>query len=101
MRRPWKDQPRQRLDRAAPDDERAYTGAHAGEGLQGEDDAAADARAARERMLIGSSIKVASIVEWDGAKIGDGRPGGIAKALLARLEEDMRTGRDRLTDVPY
>ena len=52
-------------------------------------------------MLIGSSIKVASIVEWDGAKIGDGRPGGIAKALLARLEEDMRTGRDRLTDVPY
>ncbi len=62
---------------------------------------AADARAAREMMLIGSSIKVASIVEWDGAKIGDGRPGGIAKALLARLEEDMRTGRDRLTDVPY
>ena len=46
---------------------------------------AADARAAREMMLIGSSIKVASIVEWDGAKIGDGRPGGNAKALLPRL----------------
>jgi len=62
---------------------------------------AGDARAAREMMLIGSSIKVASIVEWDGAKIGDGRPGGIARALLALLEEDMRSGRDRLIDVPY
>ncbi len=61
----------------------------------------AQARAAREMLLIGSSIKVASIVEWDGAKIGDGRPGAIAKALLALLEEDMRSGRERLIDVPY
>ena len=61
----------------------------------------AQARAAREMVLIGSSIKVASIVEWDGAKIGDGRPGAVAKALLALLEADMRSGRDRLIDVPY
>jgi len=61
----------------------------------------AAARAAREMMLIGSSIKVAPVVEWDGAKIGDGRPGAIAKALLGLLEADMRSGRDRLTDVPY
>lgn len=61
----------------------------------------AAARAAREMMLIGSSIKVASIVEWDGAKIGAGRPGAIAKALLGLLDADMRGGRDRLTDVPY
>ncbi len=61
----------------------------------------ADARAAREMMLIGSSIKVASIVEWDGAKIGDGRPGPIAKALLALLDDDMRNGAGRLIDVPY
>ncbi|MGE0863942.1 MAG: aminotransferase class IV [Vicinamibacterales bacterium] len=61
----------------------------------------ADARAAREMMLIGSSIKVASIVEWDGAKIGDGRPGPVAKALLALLDDDMRNGNDRLIDVPY
>ncbi len=60
-----------------------------------------DARAAREMMLIGSSIKVASIVEWDGARIGDGRPGPIARALLALLEHDMRNGHDRLIDVPY
>lgn len=61
----------------------------------------AEARAAREMMLIGSSIKVASIVEWDGARIGDGRPGPIAKTLLALLENDMRSGGDRLIDVPY
>jgi 4-amino-4-deoxychorismate lyase len=59
------------------------------------------ARAAREMMLIGSSIKVASIVEWDGAKIGDGRPGAVAKALLALLDDDMRNGQDRLITVPY
>jgi 4-amino-4-deoxychorismate lyase len=61
----------------------------------------ADARAAREMMLIGSSIKVASIVEWDKAPVGDGKPGPVAKALMALLEEDMRSGRGRLIDVPY
>ncbi|MEY4634671.1 MAG: hypothetical protein RJA55_469 [Acidobacteriota bacterium] len=62
---------------------------------------AARARAAREMMLIGSSIKVASIVEWDGARIGDGRPGPVARALRALLESDMRSGGDRLIEVPY
>ena len=61
----------------------------------------AQARAAREMMLIGSSIKVAPIVEWDGARIGDGRPGAVARALFALLDEDMRSGRERLIDVPY
>jgi 4-amino-4-deoxychorismate lyase len=61
----------------------------------------AEARGALEMMLIGSSIKVAPIVEWDGARIGDGRPGPVAKALLALLEDDMRSASDRLIDVPY
>ena len=60
----------------------------------------ADARAAREMMLIGSSIKVAPIIEWDGRPIGDGTPGPIAAALLALINDDMRTS-DRLIDVPY
>jgi 4-amino-4-deoxychorismate lyase len=60
----------------------------------------ADARAAREMFLIGSSVKVAPVVEWDGQPIGDGRPGPAARALLALLDEDMRTG-NRLIDVPY
>ena len=57
----------------------------------------ADARAAREMMLIGSSIKVAPIVEWDKAPIHDGKPGPVTKALLELLEEDMRNGHDRIT----
>jgi 4-amino-4-deoxychorismate lyase len=60
----------------------------------------AAARAAREMLLLGSSVKVAPIVEWDRQPIGDGKPGPVAKALLDLLEEDMRTG-DRLIDVPY
>jgi 4-amino-4-deoxychorismate lyase len=50
----------------------------------------ADARAATEMLLIGSSIKVAPIVEWDGRPIGTGRPGPVAKALFELLEADMR-----------
>lgn len=60
----------------------------------------AEARAAREMMMIGSSIKVAPVVEWDGRPIGDGKPGPVARALRDLLEEDMRSG-DRLLDVPY
>jgi len=46
-------------------------------------------------LLLGSSVKVASIVQWDAQVIGDGRPGPVARALLRLLEEDMRRG-DRL-----
>src|SRR5687767_2842975 len=59
-----------------------------------------EALAAKEMLLIGSSVKVAGIVQWDDYTIGNGKPGPIASALLALLEEDMRTG-DRLIDVPY
>jgi 4-amino-4-deoxychorismate lyase len=60
----------------------------------------AEARAAREMLLMGSSVKVVSIVQWDDQVIGDGKPGPVAKALLQLLDEDMRSG-DRLIDVPY
>ncbi|MCC7181586.1 MAG: D-amino-acid transaminase [Acidobacteria bacterium] len=60
----------------------------------------AEARAAREMLLIGSSVKVAPIVQWDGAPIGTGKPGPVAQALLQLIGEDMRTG-DRLIPVPY
>ena len=60
----------------------------------------ADARASREMLLLGSSVKVAPIVQWDGQVIGDGKPGPVARALLRLLQEDMRRS-DRLTDVPY
>jgi 4-amino-4-deoxychorismate lyase len=57
-------------------------------------------RSAREMMVIGSSVKVAPVVEWDGRAIGDGRPGPVARALLQLLDQDMRSS-DRLIDVPY
>src|SRR5215213_30568 len=59
-----------------------------------------EALAAKEMLLIGSSVKVAGIVQWDDHKIGDGKPGPISRALLDLLEEDMRSG-DRLIEVPY
>jgi len=58
------------------------------------------ARAAREMLLLGSSVKVAPIVEWDGRPIGNGKPGPVAGALLELVEQDMRAG-DRLIPVPY
>jgi 4-amino-4-deoxychorismate lyase len=61
----------------------------------------AEARAASEMLLIGSSVKVAPIVEWDGKPIGDGKPGPIARALRELLQDDMRSGRGRLIEVPY
>ena len=70
-------------------------------GVQVCDIPVAVARAAQEMMLIGSSIEVAPIVEWDRKPIGDGKPGPVARALRALLEEDMRSGRERLIDVPY
>ena len=61
----------------------------------------AEARAAREMMLFGSSVKVAPVVEWDGKPVGDGKPGPVARALRELLEQDMRAARDRLIEVPY
>jgi len=69
-------------------------------GVQVCDIPVAEARAAREMMLIGSSIEVAPIVEWDRKPIGDGKPGPVAKALRELLKEDMRSGRERLIEVP-
>jgi 4-amino-4-deoxychorismate lyase len=60
----------------------------------------AEARASREMLILGSSVKIAPVVRWDDQTIGDGRPGPVAKALLQLLEEDMRAG-DRLIEVPY
>jgi branched-subunit amino acid aminotransferase/4-amino-4-deoxychorismate lyase len=58
-----------------------------------------DALSAKEMLLIGSSVKVAGIVQWDDHTIGDGKPGPISRALMELLEEDMRSG-DRLIDIP-
>ena len=53
----------------------------------------AEAHASREMLLLGSSVKVAPIVQWDEQIIGDGKPGPVSKALLQLLDEDMRIER--------
>jgi 4-amino-4-deoxychorismate lyase len=60
-----------------------------------------EARGAAEMMLIGSSIKVAPVVQWDGKPIGDGKPGPIARKLLDLWHEDTRSASDQLVPVPY
>jgi 4-amino-4-deoxychorismate lyase len=60
-----------------------------------------EARQAAEMMIIGSSVKVAPVTQWDGQPVGDGKPGPIAKALLELLEKDMREASDQLIPIPY
>jgi 4-amino-4-deoxychorismate lyase len=70
-------------------------------GIQVCDIPVAEARKAKEMLLIGSSIKVAPIVEWDAQPVGDGQPGPVARALRELLDQDMRSGRERLIEVSY
>jgi 4-amino-4-deoxychorismate lyase len=60
-----------------------------------------EGRDAAEMMLIGSSIKVAPVVEWDGEKVGDGKPGPVTQKLLAMWNEDATSAQDQLVAVPY
>lgn len=60
-----------------------------------------EGKAAAEMFLVGSSIKVAPVVEWDGQPIGDGTPGPITRTLLDMWREDTRRGADQLIPVPY
>ncbi|HEY1267652.1 MAG TPA: aminotransferase class IV [Candidatus Binatia bacterium] len=60
-----------------------------------------EGKAAAEMMLVGSSVKVAPVVEWDGRPIGDGKPGPIARKLLELWREDLRKAADQLVAVPY
>jgi 4-amino-4-deoxychorismate lyase len=59
-----------------------------------------EGRAAREMLILGSSVRVAPVVQWDAEPIGNGRPGPVAKALLDLLDEDMHKS-DRLVEVVY
>lgn len=60
-----------------------------------------EGRAAAEMMLIGSSIKIAPVVQWDGQKIGDGKSGPIALKLLQMWNQDANSAADQLVPVPY
>jgi 4-amino-4-deoxychorismate lyase len=61
---------------------------------------ASEGRQAAEMMLIGSSIKVAPVVQWDGQPVGDGRPGVVTMKLLRMWNDDLHAA-DQLVAVPY
>jgi 4-amino-4-deoxychorismate lyase len=61
----------------------------------------AQGKAAAEMLLLGSSIKVAPVVQWDSRPIGDGKPGPIARRLLELWHEDVSSAADQLVPVPY
>lgn len=51
-----------------------------------------DLLSAKEAMMIGTTLDVLSISQYEGRKIGEGHQGPIAKELLNLLREDMKTG---------
>ena len=69
-------------------------------GIEVRDVPVTEALESREMLLVGSSVKVAPIVQWDDRIIGDGKPGPVSKALLKLLDQDMQNS-ERLIDVPY
>ncbi|CAN6330934.1 unnamed protein product [Urochloa humidicola] len=61
---------------------------------------AAEARQCAEMMFVGSGLPVMPVVEWDGQPVGDGRVGRVCLALSEMLQDDMKSGPDRIP-VPY
>lgn len=45
---------------------------------------------AREVFMIGTTLDVIAVVEWNGQKISDGTPGSWAREFRKRIEADMR-----------
>lgn len=60
-----------------------------------------EARDAHEMMIMGTSIGVLPVTQYDGSVIGDGHPGPVCSALGRLLEADMRENRDLLIDVEW
>ncbi|KAG0560628.1 hypothetical protein M758_9G000800 [Ceratodon purpureus] len=62
----------------------------------------AEARRAKEMMLIMSGWLILPVVEWDGKLVGTGKPGPVSQALLQFMQQDMLSGPSALrTPVPY
>lgn len=57
------------------------------------------ALAAEEMLIFGTTPDVTSVVEWDGQRIGTGKPGPISIALNTLLANDMAENHRLLTPV--
>ncbi|KAI5081194.1 hypothetical protein GOP47_0004377 [Adiantum capillus-veneris] len=63
---------------------------------------AEEGKSASEMMLVGSSLPIVPVVQWDGQQIGNGEPGPVTLALKAFLEKDMLNGPSSIREpVPY
>lgn len=62
-----------------------------------------EAKGAAEVFMVGTSLPVMPVIEWDGTPIGDGAPGIATLQLRALVQGDMRpsAGSDQHTEVPY
>lgn len=56
---------------------------------------------AKEVFLTGSSIKVRGITQWDDNVISNGRVGEVTLQLHSIIDQDMESGLNILTTVPY
>ncbi len=54
---------------------------------------------APEVMLSGTTLNVLPVTEWDGRKVGDGRPGPVARRLKELLHWDMTQNEELLTPL--
>ena len=52
-----------------------------------------------EVMLCGTTLHVMPVREWDGRKVGQGKPGPVARRLRQALLEDMRSNDEVLTPL--
>ncbi len=57
------------------------------------------AATAKEIFILGTTTDCTPIIEWEGAQVGDGKPGPISKKLLALLKSDMTPTSETLTKV--
>ena len=51
-----------------------------------------DLHSAQEVLITGTSLNILPVVDFEGHKIGDGRPATMAKKLRALILKDIETG---------
>lgn len=59
----------------------------------------ADVNAAAEMLMVGTTINVVSVCEYDGHRLGTGAPGPVGRSLDAALMLDIQTNTSLLTPV--
>lgn len=69
------------------------------EGIRQRNITRADMRAAREVLILGTTVNVTAVTEYDGKPVGDGRPGPVYEKLSGLLQEDMTLNSEMLTPV--